>query len=235
MEYLFQTFFVYVLKPLKSSIMKKFAFIILTIFLTAGMASAQFLTFGIKGGLNYSTLKFDDVKDIAANSSTYRLQTDESFQGYHIGAFARVKVFSLFIQPELYFNTSGGNVLVEEVPDVGSAVEMVRQIKYNKIDLPVMVGLKLGPLRLNAGPVATVILTEDNGVIDIIPELESLSNSAAIGYQAGAGLDLFKFLTIDYRFEGSLSKYGDKLTVGGDDYPLDSRANMHLVSIGIMF
>ena len=215
--------------------MKKIAIVIISIFLTAGITSAQFFTFGIKGGLNYSQLKFDDIRDITSDASTYNLQSDESFQGFHIGAFARVKVFSLYIQPELYFNTSGGNVLVEEVPDVGSAVESVRQIQYNKIDLPIMVGIKLGPARINAGPVATVVLTEDNGVEELIPELESLSNSAAIGYQAGVGLDLFKFLTLDYRYEGSLSKYGDKLTVGGNDYPLDSRANIHHISVGIMF
>ncbi|MGC9341651.1 MAG: outer membrane beta-barrel protein [Bacteroidales bacterium] len=215
--------------------MKKIAFLFIAVLFSMGIASAQFVTFGIKGGLNYSKLNFDDVKDIASSASTYNLQSDEAFQGFHVGAFARLKVFSLYIQPELYFTTAGGNVLVEETPNAGAVVESVRQIQYNKIDLPVLVGFKLGPLRINAGPVATVLLSEDNGVEELIPELEALSKSATIGYQAGAGLDLFKFLTLDYRFEGSLSKYGDKFTVGGTDYPFDSRANIHLISLGIFF
>jgi hypothetical protein len=215
--------------------MKKITLLSITLFSTICLASAQFFTFGIKGGLDYSRLKFDDVRDISSNLSTYHLQSDESFQGFHIGAFARIKVFSFYIQPELYFNIAGGNVLIEEDQGIGGTIETVKQVKYNKIDLPVLVGLKLGPLRLNAGPFASVVLSEDNGISDIIPELESLSKSATIGYQAGAGLDLFKFLTLDYRYEGGLSKYGDKLTVGGNDYPLDSRGNMHIISVGIMF
>lgn len=215
--------------------MKKIAFLFIAGIFSLGIASAQSVNFGVKGGLNFSTLNFDEVTNIISNASNYDLESDEAFTGYHFGAFVRVKVFSLYIQPELYFTTSGGKVLVEETPDAGEVVRSVRQIKYNKIDLPVLVGFKLGPLRLNAGPVATVLLSEENGVEDIIPELEVLSKSATVGLQAGAGVDLFKFLTLDYRFEGSLSKYGDKFTVGGTDYPFDSRANLHLISLGIMF
>lgn len=212
--------------------MKKFAFILIATFLSVGISSAQFVKFGIKGGLNYSKLKFDDVKDIASNTSTYNLQSDDHFQGFHVGAFARFKIFAAYLQPELYFTTAGGKVSVDNISETTSSV---REIKYNKIDLPVLVGFKLGPLRLNAGPVATVVLSEDNEVEKLIPELESLSKSATIGYQAGVGIDLLKFLTLDYRFEGSLSKYGDKFKVGGTDYPFDSRANIHLISLGIMF
>lgn len=215
--------------------MKKFAFLFIAFLFSLGIASAQFATFGIKGGLNYSKLNFDDVRNIAATASTYNLQSDDAFQGYHIGAFTRIKVFSLYIQPELYFTTAGGNVLVQENPDAGEVVQSVRQIQYNKIDLPVLVGAKIGPVRINAGPVATVLLSEDNEVEELIPELEALSKSATIGYQVGAGIDLFKFLTLDYRFEGSLSKYGDKFTIGDTNYPFDSRANIHLISLGILF
>jgi hypothetical protein len=215
--------------------MKKIAFLFVVGIFSLGIASAQNVNFGLKGGLTFSTLNFDDVTNIVSNASSYDLESDEAFMGYHFGAFARIEVFSLYIQPELYFTTSGGKVLVEETPDAGSVVRSVREIKYNKIDLPVLVGFKIGPVRANAGPVATVLLSEDNGVEDIIPELEALSKTATVGLQAGVGVDLFKFLTIDYRFEGSLSKYGDKFTIGGADYAFDSRANIHLISLGIMF
>lgn len=215
--------------------MKKIAFLFIAGIFSLGITSAQSVSFGIKGGLNFSTLNFDEVTNIISNASNYDLESDEAFTGYHFGAFARVKVFSLYIQPELYFTTSGGKILVEETPEAGEVVRSVKQIQYNKIDLPVLVGVKIGPVRANAGPVATVLLSEDNGIEDIIPEMESLSKSATVGLQAGVGFDLFKFLTIDYRFEGSLSKYGDKFTVGGSDYPFDARANIHLISLGIMF
>jgi len=215
--------------------MRKVIFLLMTVCFFTGSASAQFLTFGFKGGMNYSKLKFNDIREMAANGGTYNLGTDDAFQGFHVGAMARLKIFSAYIQPELYFNTAGGSVLVEELQLGAEPVKSIKQIKYNKIDLPVMVGLKFGPLRINAGPVASVVLNENNGIEEIIPNLESLSKSAAIGYQAGFGLDILKFLTLDYRYEGSLSKYGDKLTVAGKDYPLNSRANVHLISLGILF
>jgi len=214
--------------------MKKLLLLSLIVILSAGMASAQFLKYGVKGGLNYSKLKFDDLQNVASGATQYSLTEDESFQSFHIGFMARIKIFNMYLQPELYFNTSGGKVLVEDMSG-GTSVSEVRQIKYNKIDLPVMVGMKFGPLRVNAGPVASVVLSESNEVEDIIPDMESLSKSATIGYQAGVGVDILKFLTLDYRFEGSLSKYGDKLSVGGTDYPFDTRANMHLLSLGILF
>lgn len=215
--------------------MKKLCFLWLVFFLGTGIMSAQHFSFGLKGGLNYSKLKFDDVVNIASGASTYSLKSDESFQGFHVGAFARLRLGGIYIQPELYFNTSGGRVLIEEMQDSPQPVQSVKDIRYNKLDLPVLLGIKLGPLRVNAGPVATVLLSEDNKAGDIIPDLVSLSSSATLGYQAGFGIDILKFLTLDYRYEGSLSNYGDKLKVATINYPFDSRSSMHLLSVGIMF
>ena len=137
---------------------------------------------------------------------------------------------------QLYFNTAGGEVVVQELQSSGTDyLTYTRNVKFNKIDLPIMTGLKIGPVRLNAGPVASVILSTQSGLGDIIPELSTLSKSATLGYQVGFGFDILKFLTLDYRFEGSLSKWGDKLTVAGNDYAFDSRANMNMISLGILF
>ena len=161
---------------------------------------------------------------------------DEAFQSFHFGIMTRIKVLNVFVQPELYFNTSGGKVLIEELNAAGEVTaEDVKQVKFSKIDMPVLLGFKIGPMRVNAGPVASLVLAENNEIGEIIPELESLSKTATIGYQAGVGIDILKFLTLDYRYEGGLSKWGDKLTIAGTDYAFDSRANMHLLSLGIMF
>jgi Outer membrane protein beta-barrel domain len=214
--------------------MKKIFLLALIVSLTAGMASAQVIKFGLKGGLNYSKLKFDDVSNVVSGASEYSLMEDESFQSFHIGVMSRIKVFNMYLQPELYFNTSGGKVLIEDMSGTTTLSE-VRQVKYNKIDVPVLIGMKFGPVRVNAGPVASIMLSESNEIEDIIPEMESLSKSASFGYQAGVGIDFLKFLTLDYRYEGSLSKWGDKITVAGSDYAFDSRGSMHMVSLGIFF
>lgn len=195
-------------------------------------ANAQILSFGIKGGLNYSKMKFDDIKNITTTGANYNLMEDESFQGFHIGLMGRLKVFNLFLQPELLFNTTGGKVLVEQV---GSSIAEVKSVKYNKLDLPVLLGMKFGPARINAGPVASVTLSSNSELGDIIPNLETMSKGATIGFQAGAGIDILKKFTIDLRYEGGLSKLGDKLTVGGNSYAFDSRDRKFLVSLGFFF
>jgi hypothetical protein len=197
--------------------------------------SAQSLSFGIKGGLNYSKLKFDDIKNITSGGTNYNLMQDEAFQGFHIGVMGRLNVLNVFVQPELLFNTSGGKVLVEEIQGAGNPVQTVKEIKYNKLDLPVMVGMKFGIARVNLGPVASVVLSSNSQVADIVPGLETKSKGATLGFQAGAGLDLFKELTLDLRYEGGLSKLGDKLTVAGQDYAFDSRDSKVVVSVGFFF
>lgn len=215
--------------------MKKTALVLFICIFSVGMASAQFFSFGVKGGVNYSKLKFDEISNISVSESNYSLMEDEAFQSFHFGVMTRLKIFNMYIQPELYFNTSGGKVLIQEVQTSGVTVDNVKQVKFSKIDLPVLLGFKIGPMRINAGPVASVVISENNEITDIIPELESLSKTATIGYQAGVGIDILKFLTLDYRYEGGLSKWGDKLNIGDNSYAFDSRANMHLISMGIMF
>ena len=64
--------------------------IFLTFFLAAGISgilSAQFLNFGIKAGLNYSKLAFDEVSDVVSGDESYDLAQDERFQGFHFGGF----------------------------------------------------------------------------------------------------------------------------------------------------
>jgi len=209
----------------------KRAFLIICIAAISGIASAQLFQFGIKGGLNYSKLSFDKIENVASTAGTYTLKEDESFQGFHIGIQTRLNIFNFYIGPELMFNTSGGRVLIENT----SSVQEVRNVRFNKIDLPIMAGLKFGPLRVNAGPVASVVLSTDSEIDEIIPDLSAHSKGATLGFQAGAGLDILKFVTLDGRYEGGLSKIGDKLTVAGHDYNFDSRASKWLISLGFLF
>lgn len=212
--------------------------IFMTLFLIAGISgilSAQFLNFGIKGGLNYSKLNFDEVSDVVSGDTSYDLAQDERFQGFHIGAFMRVNVSDFYLQPELLFNTSGGKVLIESNPTGTKVIQEVRQIKYNKVDIPLLAGYKFGIARINAGPVFSAVLSSDSELEDIIPNLESVSKNATIGFQAGVGLDLFKKITLDGRYEGGLSKLGDKFTIGDTDYPFDSRDSKWIISLGFIF
>jgi opacity protein-like surface antigen len=98
-----------------------------------------------------------------------------------------------------------------------------------------MLGLKVGPLRLNAGPSARLLINSPKDLIDD-PDFKAMYNKLTFGYQAGIGVDIIKRLTLDLRYEGSLQKYQTQIqNLAGDKFNLDDRPNAFLFSVGIMF
>ena len=97
-----------------------------------------------------------------------------------------------------------------------------------------MIGVKLGPVRINAGPSASVLINSPKQLIDDT-DYESLYKAMTFGYQAGIGVDLLKMITLDVRYEGSLNRFGDEISTGGQTFNLDSRANAFLFSVGLKF
>lgn len=212
-------------------IMKKIALVSIAVLFLSVAANAQLLQFGVKAGINFSTLQMDDITGIDDGSQVYDLVTGESVTGYQAGLMARVNVAMFFVQPELYFNTTGG--VVEQVVE-GGANELLN-VKFNRLDIPLLVGLKLGPARINAGPVGSAMISSVNELKGISQDLETLTGGLTWGFQAGVGLDLFKKLAIDLRYEGSLSQYGDSFNVGGSDYALDARPTQVIFTLGYWF
>jgi hypothetical protein len=199
--------------------MKKITCIIL--FLTlATFAQAQFFMLGIRGGLSSSTVRVDDVINIPSGSN-YSLESYDPLVGFHAGVVSRITIRKLFIQPELLFSSSGGQV---KVSDLTSGTYTLREQKFNRIDIPVLAGVKTGPLRLEAGPVASFTLSEKSDLFETSGYKDDFKK-ATIGYQAGIGFDLFKKLAFDLKYEGSLSKLGSGLTVGTTTYPYDTRTS----------
>jgi len=111
---------------------------------------------------------------------------------------------------------------------------------YNNFDIPVLVGIKLGPARLCAGPVATFNLSNnvDEAEEQIQEGMESFTaatHMATFGAQVGAGVDILKKVTIDLRYEFGLSQLGDDIQVAGETFATDQRQNQFIASIGWMF
>lgn len=180
--------------------MKKQMFILLAILLMGKLndSQAQF-TLGIRGGVNFSQLKTDSQQSVGVNIK----QSLDTKTGYVGGIFARIGT-KIFIQPELIFSAKGGSINV--LPQNGSTAQTVA-IEYTNLDVPLLLGFKFGPLRINAGPVASFKIS-DKGLDDELKKYssnvgESFKN-ASYGYQAGAGVDIGSFC-LDLRYEGSLS------------------------------
>jgi hypothetical protein len=106
---------------------------------------------------------------------------------------------------------------------------------FNRLEVPIMVGFKLGPLRINAGPAASVQIGSPKALISD-PNFDNMYKGATFGYEAGIGLDIFKKLTLDARYSGSLSKkFGNAVNIGSQTFNLDSRQPSIILSVGLMF
>jgi hypothetical protein len=194
-------------------------------------SEAQIFKYGLKAGIGFSSLKFEDITGISDGSDVYDLVTGDAVMGYHFGVQTRIKIAMLYIQPEAYFNAGGGTV--EQVLDNGATE--VLNVRFSRIDIPVLVGVKLGPVRLNAGPTGAIALKETTDLTELEPDYTLFTKTMTWGFQAGVGVDLFKKLSIDARYEGSLSQLGESLNIGGSEFALDARPSQWIISLGVWF
>lgn len=212
--------------------MMKRLFSIMLVIMISLPAISQ-IKFGLKAGVSTNNLSMATVKTLTSGSTSYTVDAlTEAKYGFHGGAFLRLTLLGIYVQPELLFATRTNEYTVKNVQtNVSSVVEQ----SFNKLDIPVMVGFKLGPLRLNAGPSASLLINTPKELIDS-PDFESMYNRMTIGYQAGVGLDILKTLTVDLRYEGSLKKYQNQIqNLVGTTVNLDDRSNAFLLSLGLMF
>lgn len=187
--------------------------------------SGQSLKFGVTGGLNFAQMKF---KDIAAQDVEMESVQDRS-TGYHVGVVGQAGLLSFFVQPSLLFTNTKAQVNLIE-----NGEETQEEISFNRFDVPVLVGKKFaGILKVMVGPVASFQLSSDSPLAEAAG-LEEDYKAATIGYQAGLGLEAAS-LFVEFKYEGSLSKMGDGVTIGETQHDYDSRMNQMVVSVGFFF
>jgi hypothetical protein len=211
------------------------------LFVVGQLAMSQMLSFGLKGGVQSSKIKFSDFSadvDVEGQTvSNVKFEPSSYEMGFHFGAFARVKVLSLFVQPEVYFSNSAASINVKSA--TADSIDDIATLKMNKIDIPILIGMKFGPARVNLGPVATFNLSSktkgSDQIKSIVGDKFESTKSATFGLQVGVGLDILKKVTVDLRYEFGLSKLGDKVTIGGQEFKTDQRVNQFVASIGYMF
>lgn len=175
-------------------------------FLFALASYAQpFLNLGVKGGVHFSNLDIENENDLLDIDS-------ESITQTHWGAFARLGVNRVYLQPEVYFSKKGGDLSSD-------LVDMAAGFDYNNVDVPLLLGYKLingsaFDLRLMAGPVFSFV-TDADYPTELDPYLnEDFFNEHVWGLQYGVGVDVL-FMTLDARFEHGTKVYDDPNLISG--------------------
>ena len=194
----------------------------------AGIGNSQ-IRFGVRGGVNWNYVKADDI---LLENNTLRLTIPTKANlGYHLGFISQIKLFNFFVQPELLFTANKNDVILKDAAtaqNTGFAEQ-----KIYRLDIPVLVGLKLNTFKFEAGPIGTVILGTKSDLVDI-SSYEQKFKTLTYGYQLGVGLD-FPNISLDLKYEGKLSKFGDKLTFGTQTFNFDQRSNQLVFSVGLFF
>jgi hypothetical protein len=178
---------------------------------TSQAASAP-LQIGPRVGIGGShlMLKLDKNENV-------KYETDLGFT-WHVGVVGRVDFTYVYIQPELLFTSSGATY---------HSANNKYALHYRKLNMPIMVGIKLKELiRLQVGPTLSILLSAKEGEDDVSVNY----NGFTAGWQAGIGVDLGPFM-IDGSYEGNLSKFGKKLEQ--INVPVDHREGLFKLSVGL--
>ena len=188
------------------------------------------LKFGVTAGISSSTIK---ASDFITSDNKYLVETlGNSKVGLQGGLVAHIALGGFFIRPQMLLVYTGGEI---QINDLVNKTKSVKTQHFTKLDIPVIVGSKIGPLRVGIGPVASIILSKPSDAWDVsYSNAKSKYNSATFGFQADAGLDILKF-GFDVKYEGNLSKLGSGMDIGGHNYNFDSRNRQWIFAVSMYF
>jgi hypothetical protein len=158
------------------------------------------------------------------------LKLESANYGVHGGLVLRIPIKKFFLQPQVFFHSNSADF---RVTDLNGGPDRLLRESYQNLNIPFLLGYKLGPLRLQAGPVGHVFL-HCNSQLDQIEGYEKIFEPLTYGWQAGLGLDIWK-LFIDLNYEGNLSNFGDHIHVFGAKFAFDERPNRFVASVGFFF
>ncbi|MBS7565817.1 PorT family protein [Mucilaginibacter sp. Bleaf8] len=179
--------------------------LILALLITGVVSARAQAMLGIKGGVNFSKINTDNLKE-------------SNVTGYQVGLYGRIGN-SWYLQPELYLGSRGGKF--ETSNNTTDA-----KVTFTTLNVPLLVGRKLVSIgsfniRAMAGPIYSYNLSKDIDFKGAVQDFGSYKNST-LGFQAGGGIDIGN-LTADLRYEGGLTKINERY---------GQRANLWALSVG---
>lgn len=212
--------------------MKKLLLPLFFIF-TSMSIQAQMFKLGIKVGASTTTINPPELNILdASGTQNIKLALKNAQYGVHGGLVLRIKIGSFLLIPEVVLNSNKVDYSIIDINN-STITDTIRSEKYQYLNFPVLFGYKAGPIRLHAGPVGHYYLNSTSELLDI-DGYEQAFQQFTFGWQAGVGLDLWKFI-IDFRYEGNFSKFGDHIVFFNKEYAFDQSPSRFILSLGYMF
>ncbi len=198
--------------------------LVFAIFFAASTMGFSQLSFGLKGGLNFSKLP-ENIS--VGNAGQIVTALDELNTGFHFGGLVFFGLWSGFAQIEILYSQTAQDMMIQ----MQSAEHF--ESKFKNIDIPLNLGLRFGPLKVGVGPIFSYLIKNDENLnlsINFGQKLKELT----LGYQVGGGLKLGN-LVLDLKYQGNLTGYGEQITLGSQTFELDRRPHNFLLSAGLLF
>lgn len=196
----------------------KTKFLALLLLISLGL-SAQ-VDFGLRAGLGLAQAGINNFE--SAQQAITDIETSDRELSFHAGLYLKIDAPMFFIQPEVIFSQISQSV---DAQQVGTGELKSLELDLSRVDVPVLIGVDMGPLRVFAGPVYSANISDLSG--NVSADLEQ----GTFGYQAGLGLEFSK-LIIDLRYEGAFSPWASNLIVDQTNYNVDIRTSQLLLCIG---
>ena len=219
---------------------------------SSSFAQTKGFAFGVRGGVNLSKLttgnvlitRYDDNGNpfLKYNGQEVRDNIQESFDsrtGFAGGVYARFGKH-LFVQPEVLLSTKGGTFdIVRNDRDVPVTQQV--NVRFSSIDVPILIGLKGGPFRIQAGPMASFRIGDNQKLKDAFHQytsggLNDALSQAVYGYQLGAGLDILG-ISLDVRREGTFTDLAtfkvNNQAIGNNSSTVRQKLTSWQVTLGI--
>ncbi len=186
------------------------------VLMTMGYGAMAQIDFGPRVNLTSTNLSLSE--------NLANIEEGDAEFGYQLGAFLRVQipVIGIYVQPEALFSKQSSSVNINS---------QKADLTFNQIDVPVMIGFKLGPVRVNAGPSFRFLSGADLEVPgNPTEDVKDYYKDSTVGYQAGVGIDLWKFV-FDLKYEGSLSDINEEIT-NLSPIEIDQRVSQIVFGVG---
>jgi len=186
-------------------------------FLLAGVSTlpAQF-SIGLKSSLYLSFNKSSEIKlDDELDFLTYKIRFLEEDVSPSFGLFAIAENNRVYLRMDLAFRQIKSNFNYVDYMDINKldAVSVTKETK--SFISPIQMGLRLGHLRLGAGPVISYSFSQTRG-LDVIPDLEERNRSIQGGYHIALAFEV-NHLLIDIQYESRFHGAAEGLYYRGDN------------------
>lgn len=172
--------------------------VVLLMFLGMGMSASAQTAFGLKGGLNLTSLNVDDPE------SSY-----DSRSGYHVGIFLREKFSKVAIQPEV--------LLFTQSTDISSVAvgQYEFQDNFTYLSVPIMVKFYLvSGLNIHVGPQFGFLIDgERKGSFlgqSFNEDIKDYYKKSDISVSVGGGWDFPFGLNLDVRYNIGIQDINDQ-------------------------